>query len=103
MFEDIINFKKGEIGISGHFFQLHFFIYLLIKINESRYIASFAVGKSIKKLFSPLIKSIFIFFHIFFNRFFPVEKCGVTPHCLYRDSLTLPSLYPQKHAIFIDN
>ena len=29
------------------------------------------------------------FLNIFFNRFSPVEKCGVTPHGLYRDSLTL--------------
>ena len=27
--------------------------------------------------------------NIFLNRFCPVEKCGVTPDCLYRDSITL--------------
>ena len=86
MFEDIVNFKKGEKkkeknqtrkykrGIPGHFFQLHFFIYLLIKINESRYIASFAVSGSIKKLFSPLIMSIFIFSQYFFQQIFPGGK-----------------------------
>ena len=31
------------------------------------------------------------FLNIFFNRFCPVEKCEVTPHYLYRDSLTLIS------------
>ena len=25
----------------------------------------------------------------FFNRFYTVKKFGVTPHCFYRDSLTL--------------
>ena len=29
------------------------------------------------------------FFDIFLYRFFPVEKYGATPHCLYRDSITL--------------
>ena len=29
------------------------------------------------------------FLDIFFSRFFPVKKCWVTSHCLYRDSLTL--------------
>ena len=57
----------------------------------------------ISKSFSEMILSIFTFSqyfinsfcqclsfrNIFFNRFCPVEKCGVTPHCLYRDSLTL--------------
>ena len=32
---------------------------------------------------------IVLFVVCFFNRFFPVEKCRVTPRCLYRDSLTL--------------
>ena len=26
---------------------------------------------------------------LLFNTFFPVERCGFTSHCLYRDSLTL--------------
>ena len=39
--------------------------------------------------FSWLIKSIFIFSQYFSNRFSPVEKCWVTPHCLYHDSLFL--------------
>ena len=29
------------------------------------------------------------FLNIVFNRFCPLEKCGVTPHSLYRHSLTL--------------
>ena len=94
MFEDIVNFKKGEKkqeknqtrkykrGISGHFFPITFFIHLLIKINESRYIASFAVGGSIKKLFSPLIKSIFIFFQYFFQQIFPGGKVRGYPTLL---------------------
>ena len=32
---------------------------------------------------------IFIFSQYFFKRICPGGKCGVTPHCLCRDSLTL--------------
>ena len=43
--------------------------------------------KNAKKIFS--IDNANNFSQYFFNRLCPVEKCGVTPHCLYRDSLTL--------------
>ena len=33
--------------------------------------------------------NIFLFSILFFNIFYPVEMSGVTPHCLYGDSLTL--------------
>ena len=47
-----------------------------------------SVGLS--KSFSQLIVSIYLsFLSIFFNIFCLVEKCWVTPLCLYRDSLTL--------------
>ena len=39
--------------------------------------------------FFQSLMSIFIFSQHFLNRFCSVEKCGVTPHCLYYDSLTL--------------
>ena len=48
----------------------------------------FAFWRILSKSFSQFIMSIFIF-SILFNRFCPVKKCGVTPHCLYRDSFTL--------------
>ena len=62
----------------------------LIKINESRYIALFLVSGSIKKLLSIDCVNIF-FSQSIDNNAFSVffQKCGVTPHCLYRDSLTL--------------
>ena len=48
------------------------------------------------KSFSQLILSILTFLNqylsflnILFNRFYPMEKCGIIPHCLHRDSLTL--------------
>ena len=47
------------------------------------------VSGSIKKLFSIDFVNIYLFSICFFNRFCTVEKFGVTPHCLYRDSLTL--------------
>ena len=34
----------------------------------------------------------FSFLNIFLNMFCPSEKCGVTPHCLYNDSLTLKGM-----------
>ena len=43
---------------------------------------------SIKKYFSINWVDIYLFFNIFFNSFYPVKKCGVTSHCLYRHSLT---------------
>ena len=35
----------------------------------------------------------FSFLNINFNRFCPLEKRRVTPHCLYRDSLTLMDIF----------
>ena len=65
-----------------------------LKINESRCIALLVPRGSIKKLFSIdcvdiyISQSIVNYLHryFFFNRF---KSVGVTPHCLYRDSLTL--------------
>ena len=60
------------------------------KINESRYIALFVVSGSINEFFQLIMRLFIIIVHdSFLNRFYLVEKCGVTPHCLYRDSLTL--------------
>ena len=61
---------------------------LKFKVTESRYIALFAVSGSIKKLFSIdcvniyfsqsiVFANIYVFSIFFFNRFCPVEKCGV--------------------------
>ena len=63
---------------------------LLLKLtNRLQYMASYVVSGSIKKLLSIDYVNIYLFSIFFFNRLKPVEKCGVTPHCLYRDSLTL--------------
>ena len=59
------------------------------KVNESRSIALLVVSGSTKNLFSIDCVYIYLFSIFFFNRFCPVEKCGVTPHCLYCDSLPL--------------
>ena len=59
-----------------------------LNMKESRYIALFVVSGSIKKLF--LINHVNIYlFSMLFAIILPVEKCGVTPHSLYRDSLIL--------------
>ena len=77
-----------------------------IKFHVSWYITLIVVNESFKKLFSIDFVNIFIFSQYFFqkllsififsqnfsNRFCPVEKCGFTPHCLYRDSLILRNM-----------
>ena len=53
--------------------------------ERSLYLDTFYAVGTIRN-FLQLIESLFIFFeYLFFNRFCPVEKCGATPHCLYRD------------------
>ena len=94
-----------------------------IKVNESRYISLFVFSGSINKLFSIYCTNVYlfsIFFSIdferwrklfsiecvsiylylifFFYRFFPVEKSGVTPKCLYRDSLTIGNNFKLQDA-----
>ena len=64
-----------------------------LKVSKSRYHALFEFSGSIKKLFSIDLQYLF-FPYIFFNRFFSVEKCRITPHYLFCDFLTfwfLPS------------
>ena len=56
-----------------------------------RYFSPVSILQS--KIFSRLILSKYAYFSIFFfNIFCPVEKCRVTPHCLYLDSLTLSTV-----------
>ena len=47
------------------------------------------LSADLSKSFFQLIVSMFIFSQYFSSRFYPVKKCGVNPHCLCRDSLTL--------------
>ena len=61
----------------------------LLNLSESRYI-DYLRSANLSKSFAQLIVLIFIsFLNIFFIIFCPVGKCGITPRCLYRDSLTL--------------
>ena len=47
-------------------------------------------GKRIcQKAFLNWLWQYFSFLNICFNRFCPIEKCGVTSHCLYHDSSSL--------------
>ena len=70
------------------------------KVNERRYFALLMFSGSIKRLFSiDCVNAYFFsinsfcqylsFLNVFITRFCRVENCGVTPHCLYHDSLTL--------------
>ena len=69
-------------------------VHNLRRINEARYIALFVVSGSIKKLFSIYCINIYLLSIFFFNRFCSLEKCGVTPRCLYiRNSLTLKTFW----------
>ena len=66
-----------------HFVRFFFFFFrsILVLFLEMKWNKWMDESKS----FSQLVVSIFIFCRYFFKRFWPVEKCGVTPHCLYRD------------------
>ena len=55
-------------------------------------IALFVVSGSIKRRFLNWLCQCLSSLNIIFSRFCPVEKCGVAPHCLYGDSLTLISV-----------
>ena len=61
-----------------------------LKVKELRYIALIVFYQKKKKKNSQLIVSIIIFSQYFFSIDFATRKSvGITPHCLYRDSLTL--------------
>ena len=66
-------------------------LYLYLKLI-SHDMLHYLCSANLSKTFSQLILSIFTFLSqkflpiFFFNKF---QKCGITPHCLYRDSLTL--------------
>ena len=83
---DILHYLFS-VDLSKSFSQLIVSIFLF-SIFFSIDFARWKVSGSIKKLFSINFQQLF-FLNIFFNKFCPVEKCVVTPHCLYRDSLTL--------------
>ena len=68
-----------------------------VEINESHNIALFAVRESIKKLLCQYLALL----NMFFNRFCPVEKCGINPHCLNRDWLMLHLRYSNGFQIFL--
>ena len=55
------------------------------KVNESW----LHTRGSTKKIFLIDYVKIYLISIFFYNRFCPAEKCGVIPHCLHRDSLTL--------------
>ena len=74
-----------------------------LKINESRYSRLFVLSGSVKNLVSIDFVNIYIFSIFFFNRFCTVEKFGVTPNCLYRDSLTLISTCFDTNRMRISN
>ena len=57
----------------------------------------------VEKVFLNWLCQYLSFLNIFFNRFCPVEKCGVTPHCLCRDSLTLTYSSKQFLMLCVNN
>ena len=66
-----------------------------VRDNESQYIALFVVSESIEKLFCEYLSLL----NMFLNRFCPMKKCGVNPHCLYYDSLMLHRRYSTGNQI----
>ena len=73
----------------------HFILLKLTSHSRLHYFWSADLSKSFSHYVNIYFFSInsfcqfFSFLNIFFNRFCQVKKCGVTPHCLYSDSLTL--------------
>ena len=76
--------KSNWTSCKKNFFQLKLTIHSILHYLWS---------EDLSKSFSELIMSILIFSQYFLNTFCPVEKCGVTPHCLYCDSLTLSVIF----------
>ena len=81
---------------SSHSFLLKKNVFNHLKLTSHGiliYLWSAYLSKSFSQLIVPIFKlnvSIYwSFFNNFFNRFCPEEKCVATPHCLYRDWLTL--------------
>ena len=60
-----------------------------LKLRVTVYYVIFNRFFSVGKVFQNWLCQYLFFLNIFFNSFHPVEKCGVTLHCLYRDLLTL--------------
>ena len=94
-----INFLENSFNAKFH----------KIKVNESQYTAFYTCGQRIHRKASLVWLCQYLsFFNAFsnsfsqhlsclsilFNIFCMVEKRGVTPHCLYRDSLTLTGKLP---------
>ena len=97
----VIHYLQNKVLLELTSHGIHYLCSVDLSKSFSRLIVSISIfsryflqqtlpgGKS----FSQLIVLIFIFSQYFFYRFCSVEKCGVTPHCLYRDSLTFRSRY----------
>ena len=75
----------------------------ILKVNETRYIALFVVSGSIRELLSiDYVNSWhFPIFSLFYPHILPAEKCGVTPYCFHRNSLTLISWKFTKSKFFV--
>ena len=71
----LIEEKKFKLNLTSH--------------NILRYLCSADLPKNLLSIHCVNI----LFFSIFFNRFFRVEDCGVTPHCLYRHSIILKTIF----------
>ena len=59
---------------------------VLLKLTNHG-IMHYLCSADLSKSFSQLIVPIIIFSQNFCNRFWPVDKWGFTPYCLFRDSL----------------
>ena len=87
------------LAVDYYFFTVFKIMLKLTSHDIMHYLWSADLSKS----FSQLIVSIDCvnthLFPIFFNRFYWVEKCGLPPHCLYRDSLILTNLTETRERI----
>ena len=75
--------------ISVRFYKL---IFSLNSLNQNEWVTVYCTicGQRNHQIASLNWLCLYLsFLNIFFNKFFPVEKCEVTWHCLYHKALTL--------------
>ena len=87
-FKNSLTNQKQLLRVTSHKHSQQITILTLKLMSHS--ILHYLWSADLSKNFFKLIVSIFIFFPYFFQQLFARwKKCGVTPHCLYYDSLTL--------------
>ena len=89
-FDEAIYNYEGKTWNTNLIINIAFFVSVVrIQLELMIHGIFYFWSADLSKSFSQLILPVFIFSQYFFNRFCPVKKFVVTPHFIYRDSLTL--------------